>query len=109
MPKVSRLRTADEFRATVRGGLRVARPSMVVHVRRVEGPASRAGLVVGKSLGNAVHRNRTKRQLRHLLAARLHGTPFPVDVVVRALPAADADLGRDLADAWETSLRKLAS
>ncbi len=44
---------------------------------------------MSKAVGNAVTRNRVKRRLRHLAAAAsLPSTPFRVDVVVRALPAA---------------------
>lgn len=31
------------------------------------GPAPRIGLVVGRSVGKAVHRNRVKRRLRHAM------------------------------------------
>ena len=45
-------------------------------------------------------RNRTKRVLRHLVAARLSGLPAGVDLVVRANPAAAAattpELGAEL-------------
>jgi ribonuclease P protein component len=58
------------------------------------------GFVVGRSVGNAVTRNRVKRRLRHLVRERLSSLPESALVVVRALPeAADAaytDLARDL-------------
>ena len=50
----------------------------------------RVGFVVSKAVGGAVVRNRTKRVLRHLVAARLEGIPSGVDLVVRANPAAAA-------------------
>jgi ribonuclease P protein component len=43
---------------------------------------------VSKAVGGAVTRNRTKRVLRHLVAARLVGLPDELDLVVRANPAA---------------------
>lgn len=49
---------------------------------------SRVGLVVSKAVGNAVVRNRTKRVLRHRMAALLPSVPAHTDVVVRANPAA---------------------
>jgi ribonuclease P protein component len=76
---------------------------------RTDNPPSRAGFVVSKAVGNAVHRNRVKRQLRHLVAPRLVAAPFPVDVVVRAVPRLDADLAGDLAAAWTTTTRRLAA
>ncbi len=50
--------------------------------------APRGGFVVSKAVGNAVVRNRTKRRLRALTAARLGVIPNGVDVVVRANPRA---------------------
>jgi ribonuclease P protein component len=78
-----------EFGATVKHGLRAAQPDIVVHVRRVtgdpEGP--RIGLVVAKSVGNAVQRHRVARRLRHVTLAVL-GDLDPADrIVIRALPA----------------------
>lgn len=109
LPKSARLRTAEDFRRTVRSGVRVGRPSLVVHLRRADSPPSRAGFVVSKTIGNAVTRNRTKRVLRHLAAARLAEAPFAVDLVVRALPGERPDLAGDFAEAWEVSLRRLSA
>ena len=64
----------------------------------------------GEAVGNAVTRNRVKRQLRHLAAASLGGVPYPVDVVVRALPAAASrDFRGDFRDAFAAAVGKLAS
>ncbi len=61
---------------------------------------ARAGFVVSKAVGNAVHRNRTRRRLRHLVAARLASLPPGSALVVRALPlsasCSSAELARDL-------------
>ena len=68
------------------------------------------GFTVSKKVGNAVTRNRVKRQLRHLVREHLDETPLGTRLVVRALPAAVAsstDLSHDLAGAWQSSLRKL--
>lgn len=92
----------------VRDGVRAGRHTLVVHARRTDDPPSRAGFVVSKAVGDAVTRNRVKRQLRHLVAARLPHTPQPVAVVVRALPAAASGrLGPDFAAAWDSALGKL--
>ena len=56
------------------------------------GQPPRVGFVVSKAVGGAVVRNRTKRRLRALMAARLDTLPAGTDVVVRANPvAAQAD------------------
>jgi ribonuclease P protein component len=63
-------------------------------------PVSRAGIVVGKSVGGSVVRTRVARRLRPLIRARLGALPAGSRLVVRALPdAADAPssrLGEDL-------------
>jgi ribonuclease P protein component len=61
---------------------------------------ARVGFVVGRQVGGAVVRNRVRRQLQHLSAARLAKLPPSARLVVRALPAAagssSPDLGADL-------------
>ena len=94
----------------VRSGIRVGRPTLVLHARTKQGPPSRAGFVVSKAVGNAVTRNRVKRRLRHLVAGSLPSTLVPLDVVVRALaPAASGPLVEDFTGAWRTALGKLAA
>jgi ribonuclease P protein component len=85
----------------VRRGVRAAAPTVVVHAcLRNDVEPVRAGFVVGRAVGNAVHRNRVKRQLRHLMAERLSALPAHASVVVRANPVAAvagvARLGNDL-------------
>ncbi|MGA4670033.1 ribonuclease P protein component [Propionibacteriaceae bacterium Y1923] len=106
LPARARLRSAADFRATTRRGVRAARPTLVVHARlagtaqsmtpsppRSQDAVSptagpRVGFVVSRAVGNAVTRNRVKRRLRHLVAPLLPGFPQDVHMVVRALPAA---------------------
>lgn len=124
LPARHRLREPSDFRAVVRSrttshsgpdasrarGARAGSPLLVVHVQRAParvGRPTRVGFVVSKAVGGAVTRNRTKRVLRHLVAARLRGQdavpsalPEGLDVVVRATPAAgtasSAQLGAEL-------------
>lgn len=139
LPPEHRLRRRQDFAIAVRRGRRAGRPLLVVHLSENAGstvgrtygegdsvastvlpstdPHStgedpspvRAGFVVSKAVGPAVVRNRVKRRLRHLLAARLADLPAGSLVVVRALPPAGtadfADLQRDL----DSALRKLAA
>jgi ribonuclease P protein component len=105
-----RLRRSADFAAAIRGGRRVGRGTVVVHLlleEPAQAPAARAGFVVSKSVGNAVVRNKVRRRLRHLVRPLLGELPSGASVVVRALPAAaeasyatlDADLGAALAAA----------
>ncbi len=111
LPARSRLRNPGDFRDTLRQGVRCGRASLVVHARRTPEVESRAGFIVSRAVGNAVHRNRVKRRLRHLAARALPSVPFPVDVVVRALPAAAVtqSLAADFDSALAGALDRLAS
>ncbi|GAA4714160.1 ribonuclease P protein component [Pedococcus ginsenosidimutans] len=105
LPAGHRLRASSDFAAVLRGprGARAGSTLIVVHAGQTDARAGlppRVGFVVSKSVGNAVVRNRTKRRLRALAAARIGQVPAGVDVVVRANPAAahatSAQLGSEL-------------
>jgi len=93
---------AAEFGSTIKRGVRAAQPDLVVHVRRdsacAEATCPRVGLVVAKSVGNAVERHRVARQLRHIARGCLDELSSHERVVIRALPgsrgAASAQLER---------------
>jgi ribonuclease P protein component len=113
LPRAARLNSSGDFRSTIRRGVRVGRPSLVLHAGATPGrDGVRVGFVVSKAVGNAVTRNRVKRRLRHLAAAELGSTPPGVDVVVRALPRSAApgtDLAHELASAWGKAIRRLGN
>jgi ribonuclease P protein component len=104
-----RLRDSDAFRRTVSSGRRAGGAALVVHLLDGAGDAAeagpRVGLVVGKAVGNAVVRNRVKRQLRHLVMNHLTDLPPRSDLVIRALPPAagmpSPELGVQLARCLE--------
>jgi ribonuclease P protein component len=110
-----RLTTARQFDAAVRQGRRVGSSTVVVHLFREEkadlSGCPRVGFIVGRSVGNAVQRNRVKRRLRHLMGERLTGLPADALVAVRALPPAGAasseTLGADLDRALDRALDHL--
>ena len=119
-PKSVRLRRNQEIRCTLDQGLKVVGPLMVVFLKpRVAalpedlvGGGSRLGVVASRKVGNAVVRNRVKRQLReayrHLrpelltLAALKDG-----DVVVVARAAAATASTASMAEALQHGLRRL--
>jgi ribonuclease P protein component len=123
LPRLLRMRNSKDFRRTTSRGIRVSRPTLVVHaVRLPDGVVSEAvgvgrsgpriGFVVSGALGNAVTRNRVKRRLRHLARAHVPDTPVGIDLVVRALPRAatvPADVPADLGSAWHEVVSRLAS
>jgi ribonuclease P protein component len=102
---------AQDFRATLRGGRRgSSRAHPLLAVSFVAGPggpetgASRAGFVVSRAVGGAVLRNRVRRRLRHLVAARLPRLPAGSMLVVRALPPAGSATSAELGAAIDRAL-----
>ena len=76
LPAGHRLRASSDFAATFRGpgGARAGSTLIVVHANQADaraGQPPRVGFVVSKAVGGAVVRNRTKRRLRALMAARV--------------------------------------
>jgi ribonuclease P protein component len=143
LPARHRLRTAADFSATLRGAgsARAGGRLLVLSSRyvmpsppadsddafgapdaagaagspddqSVDRPA-RIGFVVSKAVGGAVIRNRTKRVLRHLVAAQLNRIPDGFDLVVRANAAAakasTAELAAELDRALGTVLQRLGA
>jgi ribonuclease P protein component len=122
LPRLLRMRSSKDFRRTTRRGLRVSRPTLIVHAvhapddvastRDAVGRSSpRVGFVVSGALGNAVTRNRVKRRLRHLAAAHVADTPVGIDIVVRAQPRAatdPAEVPTDFGSAWHEVVSRLA-
>lgn len=93
LPRPLRVTSRSEHRTAARRGRRAAAGTLTVHLLPPgatggSGPA-RAGLVVGRSVGDAVTRHRVSRRLRHLLARRLPAIAAGSLVVVRAGTGAD--------------------
>ena len=109
LPRTARLRRPTDFARVVRYGSRAGRSTVVVHaLQSAATDPTRVGFVVSKTVGSAVTRNRVKRRLRHLAAARLGETPAGSQVVVRALPPAaapTAPLATDLGAAWARAVQ----
>jgi ribonuclease P protein component len=117
LPAGHRLRSSADFAAVLRGpgGARAGSTMVVVHANQADtraGLPPRVGFVVSKAVGGAVVRNRTKRRLRALVAARLPLLPSGTDLVVRANPVAaqanSVDLASELDGVLTRLLRKLA-
>jgi len=92
---------STDFGLTVKRGVRAVQPDLVVHaLRSVDGDAPRIGLVVAKSVGNAVQRHRVARRLRHVAYGIVDELEAGDRVVIRALPgsrdAVSATLDREL-------------
>jgi ribonuclease P protein component len=112
LPAGHRLRTSSDFAAVLRGprGARAGSTLIVVHAGQTDARAGippRVGFVVSKSVGGAVLRNRTKRRLRALVAARLAQVPEGFDLVVRANPPAAQATSQELGDELDRLLPRV--
>jgi ribonuclease P protein component len=110
LPVQNRLRRTQEFRSTVRRGVRIGRPLVVVHVVPGHGPddPARAGFIVSGAVGGAVVRNAVRRRLRHLVRERLAQLPAGTRVVVRARPEAAAAPSAVLASDLDAAFDRVA-
>ena len=86
------MRDGEAFRTTLRRGAKAVQADLVVHLSVAASPTdcSSVGFVVSKAVGNAVVRNRVKRQLRHSVAKELPHIGTGHKLVIRALSTASA-------------------
>ncbi|MFL7814209.1 MAG: ribonuclease P protein component [Anaerolineales bacterium] len=67
MQRRYRLRSSTEITRVRQSGESYAHPLLVLIIKAGESPISRFAVAAGRSIGNAVHRNRAKRLLRAAL------------------------------------------
>lgn len=93
----------------VKRGVRAGSRSVVLHaLERDDADPVRVGFVVSAAVGNAVTRNRVKRQLRHLVVERLPALGAATSVVVRARADAATQAAPELARDLDGALQALA-
>jgi ribonuclease P protein component len=87
-PRSRRLCRPAEFQAAFGAGRRFGNELLSAAVRPTEGPVARLGLAIAaRTVGNAVSRNRLKRQVREQFRLQRDALP-PVDIVISARHAA---------------------
>lgn len=107
LPRPHRVRRPDDFRRILRRGRKAGRRRLSVHALAGDDGGSRAGFVVGRTVGGSVERHRVTRRLRHLVGERLTGLPDGTALVVRAHPAAAGCTSAELAVDLDAALRRL--
>jgi ribonuclease P protein component len=112
LPAAARVRRSEDFTAVLGSGRRAGAGALVVHLLEPTPPrastvATRAGFVVGRGVGNAVLRNRTRRRLRHLVRGRLASLPAGSTLVVRALPGSAGLRSDELSRQLDAGLRRV--
>jgi ribonuclease P protein component len=88
LARAHRVKTPDDFRQIMRRGRRSGGTLLVTHALRTDDGPVRFGFVVGRTVGNAVVRNRVRRRLRAIAHGLLPAVTPGTAVVFRALPPA---------------------
>ncbi len=86
MQRKFRLTRSDEFQRVRRTGKSHAGPLIVLITQANQSSSSRVGIVAGRTVGNAVHRNRAKRLLREAIRPLLPALATGWDLVLIARP-----------------------
>ena len=87
LKRANRVVRGDDFRTTVRKGRRVGTPHALLYIARTDsGDPTRIGLIVAKTVGNAVTRNLVTRRLRSIGHDVVLAQPTGTDLIIRALP-----------------------
>lgn len=123
LPNQHKITSSEEFKQTIRRGKRAGGGTVVVHLRlpttstseklqhkhtkMLLTPPPRAGLVVSKSVGNAVTRHSVSRKLRHILTGILPELEDGTTIVLRALAPAATATSKELERDVRTALAKI--
>jgi ribonuclease P protein component len=109
LPVRYRMTRSTDFGLTVNKGVRAVQPDLVVHALRARDgrqEAPKIGLIVSKSVGNAVERHRVSRMLRHVARGVLPELKAGDRVVIRALPGSSHAISARLEQELRTALHR---
>jgi ribonuclease P protein component len=84
MKRKFRLQKSSDFKRVRRFGKTYAHPFVVLIKRPNDHSITRFGVVAGRSVGNAVKRNRAKRRLREILRPRIKQIADGWDILLLA-------------------------
>jgi len=82
MKKIYRVRKNEEFSRIIALKRSVANAFFVVYTAPRSKGNARVGISVSKKLGNAVQRNRIKRQVREMARALIDFESYPKDLII---------------------------
>lgn len=81
MKKVNRIRKNEEFQRIISKKQSLANASFVLYISKRQENHARVGLSVSKKLGDAVTRNKIKRQIRMMFIETFDFDNYPFDVI----------------------------
>ncbi len=84
MKRINRVRKHQEFDSIIHESRAVKSKHFVVYYHKKETLLTRVGITVSKKNGNAVTRNRIKRQIRAMIGSDLSlNLPYDIVIIVR--------------------------
>ncbi len=101
------LRNSAAIRLVFKEGRRVSCPLFTLLYRRNALDHTRVGVVVGKKLGGAVWRNRSKRRFRELARLSLPRLQAGLDLLILPKRESVAEPAQSLRASWLTLLARL--
>ena len=82
MKVVNRIKANEDFALAIKNGRSLKSDSYLIHYRKNELNVIRVGISVSKKLGNAVVRNRIKRQVRAMCDLLIDYSSNSMDIVL---------------------------
>ena len=100
------LRNGAAIRLVFKEGRRVSCPLFTLLYRRNALDYTRVGVVVGKKLGGAVWRNRSKRRFRELARLSLSRLPAGLDLLILPKRGSVTEPAQYLRESWQALLAR---
>jgi ribonuclease P protein component len=82
MKKINRVRKSQEFQKLIKSGQKLVNSSFVMYTKPRAEQAARVGITLSGKIGNAVERNKIKRQTRMMCEEIFDFKSFPYDVIL---------------------------
>ena len=82
MKVINRIKANEDFALAIKKGQTYQSASFRLHVRNSEYDHTRVGISASKKLGNAVTRNRVKRQTRAIVDSLIDYNKYALDIVI---------------------------
>lgn len=82
MKIVNRIKKSEDFLSTIKKGKTYRSDAYTIHICKNSYSYTRVGLSVSSKIGNAVVRNRIKRQLRSMCDSLIEYSKQSIDIVI---------------------------
>ena len=83
MKKINVIKKSEEFQKIIKSNKSLRTKYFYIYINKHEDSNYHFGLSVGKKIGNAVRRNKVKRQLREIISENDYQKNFDCIIIVR--------------------------